>query len=250
MHWPTAPIKTWVWTTRSIPQCWHRHRRVTTSSAIALRVVPGLVRTDGFTLVELLVAITILAAVAVMGWRGLDVLIRARDSLTTQLEDARRIQITFAQLEADCADLVNPAMLPGRAPIVITPDSLLLVRFVRAEGEPSKLKVVAYHLVGGVLVRRESVATRDLDAVDAAWIAASSQDPYVHDVQLQRNVTSMQIRIWQGAGRGWRTPGIDVVSADSANPASASGFPSGLEISLRLARSQGAMTKVFLIGVP
>jgi general secretion pathway protein J len=32
----------------------------------------------GFTLIELLVAITILAIVAVLGWRGLDGIVRAR----------------------------------------------------------------------------------------------------------------------------------------------------------------------------
>ena len=207
-------------------------------------------RTCGFTLVELLVAITVLAAVAVMGWRGLDVLIRARDSLTGQLEDARRIQITFAQLEADCTNIINPAILPGRAPIVITADSLVLVRSVRNEGEPSKLKIVAYHLIRGTLARRESVATRDLDVLDAAWTAASSRNAYPDDITLQLDVARMGIRTWQGAGRGWRTPGVDVVFEDSGNPATASGFPTGLEVSLRLGRSQGAMTKIFLIGVP
>ena len=38
-------------------------------------------RARGFTLIELLVAISILAIVAVLGWRGLDAIVRARVSL-------------------------------------------------------------------------------------------------------------------------------------------------------------------------
>ncbi|MEN3295328.1 MAG: ral secretion pathway protein, partial [Burkholderiales bacterium] len=35
----------------------------------------------GFTLVELLIAISVLAMVAVLGWRGLDSIVRARVAL-------------------------------------------------------------------------------------------------------------------------------------------------------------------------
>jgi len=45
----------------------------------------------GFTLVELLVAITILAIVATLGWRGLDGIVRARIALNAQLEQSRGI---------------------------------------------------------------------------------------------------------------------------------------------------------------
>ena len=53
----------------------------------------------GFTLVELLVAISILAIVAVLGWRGLDGIMRARGTLTDQMEVTRGMQLAFAQLQ-------------------------------------------------------------------------------------------------------------------------------------------------------
>ena len=217
------------------------HSRLPTDSA-------SLDQSSGFTLVELLIAITILVAITVMSWRGLDALTRARVNLTSQFEDARRIQLTFAQIQADCANIVEPEMLPGRAPIVITANSLVLVRYIHTEGEPLRLKVVAYHLLNGILARRESVATRDLHILDSAWprMAAAAVDP--QDVPLHFDIASMRIRTWQGGGQGWRTPGTDIVSEDSGKPGIASVFPNGIEITLHLGQSSRLMTKVFMIG--
>ena len=49
----------------------------------------GPARARGFTLIELLVAISVLAIVAVLGWRGLDGIVRARVALTGNLEQTR-----------------------------------------------------------------------------------------------------------------------------------------------------------------
>ena len=59
---------------------------------MARRPVPA----DGFTLIELLVAIGILAMVAVLGWRGLDSIMRSREVLTGQLEQARGMQLALS----------------------------------------------------------------------------------------------------------------------------------------------------------
>ena len=64
-------------------------------------------RRGGFTLIELLVAISILAIVAVLGWRGLDGIIRSRESLTAKMEQTRGLQLAFAQLQSDCASLAT-----------------------------------------------------------------------------------------------------------------------------------------------
>src|SRR5665811_345320 len=66
-------------------------------------------RHKGLTLVELLVAISVLGFVAVLGWRGLDSIVRARIALTSDLEQTRGMQLAFAQLQSDCAHLVSPS---------------------------------------------------------------------------------------------------------------------------------------------
>lgn len=61
----------------------------------------------GFTLIELLVAITVLAIVAVLGWRGLDGIVRSREQLTQNMEQTRGTQLTFAQMQSDLEQIAD-----------------------------------------------------------------------------------------------------------------------------------------------
>ena len=98
------------------------------------------------TLVELLVAISVLGFVAVLGWRGLDSIVRARIALTSDLEQTRGMQLAFAQLQSDCAHLVSPSVLPGRIPLALGQGRLTLVRTVFADNQPSRLQVISYRV--------------------------------------------------------------------------------------------------------
>src|SRR6516162_9484545 len=55
----------------------------------------------GFTLIELLVAIAILAVIAVLSWRGLDQIIRGRQTITNAMEDERVFAQLFDQMRID-----------------------------------------------------------------------------------------------------------------------------------------------------
>ncbi|HEY0587408.1 MAG TPA: prepilin-type N-terminal cleavage/methylation domain-containing protein, partial [Pseudoduganella sp.] len=68
----------------------------------------------GFTLIELLVAITVLAIVAVLGWRGLDGIVRSREQLTLNMEQTRGTQLTFAQMQSDLEQIADKPLLRER----------------------------------------------------------------------------------------------------------------------------------------
>jgi general secretion pathway protein J len=203
------------------------------------------VKHRGLTLVELLVAISVLGFVAVLGWRGLDGIVRARVALTNDLEQTRGMQLTFAQLQSDCAHLAGPAIIPDRVPIAIEPGRLILVRTVFAENQPSRLQVITYAARDGLLTRRESPATRDLRELDMLWLAATNDIDTTQTVTLQTEVTAMTMRLW--ISDGWRS-GIDAPVPAKPAGTSNSSLPTGLEVTLRLRGIDTGLLKIFLLG--
>src|ERR1700741_1765357 len=55
----------------------------------------------GFTLIELMVAIAILAVIAVVWWGGLDQMIHGRQTIPTAMEDERVFAQLFDQMRID-----------------------------------------------------------------------------------------------------------------------------------------------------
>jgi general secretion pathway protein J len=194
----------------------------------------------GFTLIELLVAISILAIVAVLGWRGLDSILRSRISLTQQMEHTRGIQLAFAQLQSDLEQLAGTAAI-GAARQNLVADNLRLI-FVRTQAPDhgaTQLVVVSYRLRNGVLTRRESLGTRDLVQLDALWQAAVSDADPVPGVGLHAGVAGMGVRLW--VNNTWQLPATGSGSTARLDPA-------GLEMSLQLTGEPNPMVKVLLLG--
>lgn len=212
-------------------------------------------RHAGFTLIELLVAITILAIVAVLGWRGLDSIVRARVGLTAEMEQTRGMQLAFAQLENDGAHLADADILPGRDSLRAIGSRLLMIRTVFEENQPTRLQVVAYRLQDGVLSRRESLATRDLVLLDKDWQSALNDSDTMLSVPLQAGVDSFSLRTWSAGENGWRIAGSEGAPAAGAGGQAGSGSDmragqkTGLEVSLQLHGREQAMIKVLLLGV-
>jgi general secretion pathway protein J len=118
----------------------------------------------GFTLVEVLVALAVLALVAAMGWQGLDALIRTKESTTAALDRTQRLSTIVAQWEQDLAALHDSDVVPALSP---EGSSLRLVRESAAG-----VQVVVWALEAGVLSRWASPPVVVAADLQQQWLAS------------------------------------------------------------------------------
>ncbi len=189
----------------------------------------------GFTLLELLVAVTILALIAVMSWRGLSSLTATRERLEPQGEDVRAVLAGFGQLQEDLAQAPLSARLfalPVTAVRVRSIDGRVNLMILRSAESPdgsraAALQAVVYRVADGALQRLGGVA-QHIYLPDGPIDGTS--------VMLVPGVDDMQVRVWRN-GVGWIAPAGDNDTA---------GAP-GVEI--RLLRHDGRiLRRVFAVG--
>lgn len=76
-------------------------------------------RESGFTLLELLIAVTLMSVLALMSWRALDALIDARERITRAGDELRELVVVFAQLEDDLRRAWPVRLIEtGRPPVI------------------------------------------------------------------------------------------------------------------------------------
>jgi general secretion pathway protein J len=178
----------------------------------------------------------------VLGWRGLDGIIRSRVALTAQIEATRGMQLAFAQLQSDAEHMANPAALQKRPFLLADTDRMIMVRNVFREHEATTLQVVSYRVQDGVLTRRESAGTRDLVQLDVLWKSATSNLDASPPVILQKGVTGMTVQTWETSG--WKTGG----KPRENNPGALELPPTGLQVALQVEGVSAVMIKSFLLG--
>src|ERR1700740_3645132 len=102
----------------------------------------------GFTLIELLVAIAILAVIAVLSWRGLDQIVRGRETITNAMEDERVFAQLFDQMRIDARQAATEDEV-GQPSVSVATSGLQIVRELMAPGAAPRLQVVLYRVSEG-----------------------------------------------------------------------------------------------------
>ena len=150
-------------------------------------------RGPGFTLVEVLVALVIMAVMAAMGWQGVSVMARAREIGLAASERTLRLSALIGQWEQDLAAIYDSPLVPG---VSFDGGALRLVR--RSEGG---VQVVVWSLREGVWRRWAgplAVRTGDLQQ---AWIASQQlQGNEPGQLRLVDGVTGWQVYFYRGQG--------------------------------------------------
>ena len=149
----------------------------------------------GFTLVELLVAITIMAVLALMSWRGLDGMVRAQEQTKARADDVLALQAGLAQWSADLDAVVQ---LP-RVQALDWDGRALRITRRGTQGAADGLRVVAW--------------SRRTLADGAAWWLRWESPPLSGRAQWQQ--AWEQAAIWaQNPGEDLRRREVAVAPAD------------------------------------
>jgi general secretion pathway protein J len=135
----------------------------------------------GFTLVEVLVALLIMAILAAMGWQGVDGMVRARDISQETAERTLRLTTVVGQWEQDLASLYDSSTVPG---LQFDGATLRLTRLT-----PDGAQVVVWSLREGVWRRWASPSVKRAFELQQAWLMSQ---------QLIGN-EDQQVRLLDGA---------------------------------------------------
>lgn len=181
----------------------------------------------GFTLLELLVAITVLSIVSVIAWRGLDSLVKTRERLEPAADDVRALLVAFGQMEVDLAHIVSSRFVPLAGPELSASNGAgagfeLLRHVGGADAQAVMVQRVRYTLIEGQLVRQAAAPTRRLGEETASGLQTTP---------LLANVRALRIRYWS-EGAGWTDPEMAPIAPAPPGPPGALGTrrPAGLEV--------------------
>jgi general secretion pathway protein J len=201
----------------------------------------------GFTLLELLVAISVLAIVSMIAWRGLDSLIGTRERLEPEGEEVRALLTAFGQLERDLAQITAPAVFGlNSSPVVVRATTegpvLEILRIAPTTVvAPTSIQTVFWRVADGVLVRQVSAPRRTFEP---------SENEQLSTATLMRDVKSMRIRLWRDVT--WVDPLAPGAAepppvAPPGTPGSLVPVPQGVELTVE--RSDGRLfRRVLLVG--
>jgi len=162
----------------------------------------------GFTLLELLVAIALMAILAVLSWRGLDSVLRSRTNIMAASTELSSLVVAFSQMDEDLRR-AWPVRLLGVAQPAIgfarenTNDGFALA-LLREAGPVPGLRRVTYRVRNGVLER----GFAQWDTADMAGSASAFGDEFTWQPILD-GVESVEYRAWVPF-RGWLAGTRDV----------------------------------------
>ncbi|MES2717090.1 MAG: prepilin-type N-terminal cleavage/methylation domain-containing protein [Pseudomonadota bacterium] len=168
----------------------------------------------GFTLVEVLVALLIMAVIAAMGWQGVAGMVRARDIGEAASDRTLRLSTVIGQWEQDLGAIYDSPLVPG-----ISFDGAAL-RLVRRSD--NGVQLVVWAVRDGVWQRWPGPVVRRSAELREAWLGSQQlqgQEP--GQLTLLDGVTGWQLYFWRGQGWSNAQSSGDEVTVTETVPAPA-----------------------------
>lgn len=199
--------------------------RGTHSRPMSVRLAPG------FTLVEVLVALVIMAVVAAMGWQGVAGMTRAREIASAASERTLRLSAMVGQWEQDLAATFDSPLVPG---LSFDGSALRIAR--RAEGG---VQIVVWSLREGVWRRWTSPLVTRVGELQQVWQASQQlQGQEAGQLRLADGVSAWQIFFWRGQGWSNAQSSGDVALAASAQTPAVPALPASAASGVATGKAQ------------
>ena len=151
----------------------------------------------GFTLVEVLVALAIMAVLSTMAWQGVDGIVRARDISQAQLERSLRLNTVMAQWDQDLLSLFDSVAAPQ---LSFDGRTLRMVR--RANGG---VQLVAWSRRGAQWLRWAGPVVTHVAQLQESWLHSQQLlDNESGQLILLDGVSDMRIEFFRN--NAWSNP--------------------------------------------
>ncbi len=198
----------------------------------------------GFTLVELLVAIAVMALMAILSWRGLDGMSRAQTQTLERSDEVLVLQAGLAQWESDLDAMVDSTQVSG-----LDWDGRVLRITRRGSAGPiDGMRVAAWTRRadgGGTWLRWQSPPLTSLSDWQTYWAQAQTWAQNAGDDDKKREVPVVPLEEWQifyFRGGAWSNP----LSSDGPAKESQSALPDGVRAVLTLPPGQAISGRLTL----
>jgi general secretion pathway protein J len=204
-------------------------------------------RSSGFTLVEVLVALVVMAILSAMAFRGIDAVMRAKDSALSATDRTLKMNTGMSQFEYDVTQIVDSKVLPQA---VMFDGATLRV----ARRTPEGIQLVLWTLQDRRWQRWASGSFIHMSELTDAWMRSQQWDSISGNaVTVLDNVDSFQVYVCNPAnlattGCSWNnvqsTQGSNspasppVQPGQPPQPAVASAQPNAIRITLKVANGE------------
>ena len=200
---------------------------------------PAPSRHCGFTLIEVLVAITIMSLMAVLSWRGLDGMTRAQSQTQTRADEILTLQAGLMQWRSDLDNITQLTDGGNAAPMDWDGRVLRVTRRNTVDPTQGVLVVAWSRRVtdsGGQWLRWQSSPVRTRNELDQAWRLAELWAQNAGDEEKKQEIAITALDQWQVyfyRGDAWS----NALSSDaSGGPVTV--LPDGVRLTLTLPSGQ------------
>jgi general secretion pathway protein J len=201
---------------------------------------------SGFTLVEVLVALVLMAVLSGMAWQGLDGISRARTASQARVEQTLRLNTVLAQWEQDLQSVFDTSLVPALAFDGVT------LRLVRRHADG--LQVVAWSLREQRWLRWTGAVVTQPAALRESWLASQQLlGNETAQLRMQDGLASWQVYFYRGNAWSNAQSSAGAVAPAPSVPvpvAARTPLPTGVRIVLAFegAGLSGSLTRDVLLG--